>query len=84
MPLSHFVTSYPSPSPYPQVHSLVGLCLYLNLLTESMKKKKISAINHTILMQLLLFYMFPLNNFPVSILLISNICHAIWNLIFVT
>ena len=28
MPLSHFVTAYPSPSPYPQVHSLVGLCLY--------------------------------------------------------
>ena len=28
MPLSHFVTSYPSPSPYPQVHSLVALCLY--------------------------------------------------------
>ena len=28
MPLSHFVTAYPSPSPYAQVHSLVGLCLY--------------------------------------------------------
>ena len=28
MPLSHFVTAYPSPSPYSQVHSLVGLCLY--------------------------------------------------------
>ena len=28
MPLSHFVPAYPSPSPYPQVHSLVGLCLY--------------------------------------------------------
>ena len=28
MPLAHFVTAYPSPSPYPQVHSLVGLCLY--------------------------------------------------------
>ena len=27
MPLSHFVTAYPSPSPCPQVHSLVGLCL---------------------------------------------------------
>ena len=25
---SHFVTAYPSPSPYPQVQSLVGLCLY--------------------------------------------------------
>ena len=31
MPLSHFVTSHPSPSPYPQVHSLVGLCLYSRL-----------------------------------------------------
>ena len=31
MPLSHFVTAYPSPSPYPQVHSLVGLCLYLRI-----------------------------------------------------
>ena len=28
MTLSHPVTSYPSPSPCPQVHSLVGLCLY--------------------------------------------------------
>ena len=28
MPLSHFVPAYPSPSPYPQVHSLVGLHLY--------------------------------------------------------
>ena len=25
MPLSHFVSVYPPPSPYPQVHSLVGL-----------------------------------------------------------
>ena len=31
MPLSHFVTAYPTPSPYPQVHSLVGLCLYSRL-----------------------------------------------------
>ena len=31
MPLSHFAPSYPSPSPYPQVHSLVGLCLYSRL-----------------------------------------------------
>ena len=31
MPLSHFVTAYPSPSPYPQVHSLLGLCLYSHL-----------------------------------------------------
>ena len=31
MPLSHFVTAYPSPSPYAQVHSLVGLCLYSRL-----------------------------------------------------
>ena len=31
MPLSHFVTAYPSPSPYSQVHSLVGLCLYSRL-----------------------------------------------------
>ena len=29
--LSHPVTSHPSPSPYPQVHSLVGLCLYSHL-----------------------------------------------------
>ena len=28
MPLSHFVPAYPSPSPCPQVHSPVGLCLY--------------------------------------------------------
>ena len=28
MPLSHFVPAYPSPTPCPQVHSLVGLCLY--------------------------------------------------------
>ena len=28
MPLFHFVPAYPSPSPCPQVHSLVGLCLY--------------------------------------------------------
>ena len=34
MPLSLFVTSYPSPSPYPQVHSLVGLCLYSGLATR--------------------------------------------------
>ena len=33
MPLSHPVTSYPSPSPYPQVHSLVDLCLYSHLAT---------------------------------------------------
>ena len=31
---SHFVTAYPSPSPYPQVHSLVGLCLYSCLATR--------------------------------------------------
>ena len=31
MPLSHFVPAYPSPSLYPQVHSLVGLCLYSRL-----------------------------------------------------
>ena len=33
MPLSHFVPAYPSPSPslYPQVHSLVGLRLYSHL-----------------------------------------------------
>ena len=31
MPLSLFVTSYPPPSPYPQVHSLVGLRLYSHL-----------------------------------------------------
>ena len=31
MPLSHFVPSYLSPSPYPQVHSLVGLHLYSRL-----------------------------------------------------
>ena len=30
-PLSHFVTAYPPPSPYPQVHYLVGLCLYSRL-----------------------------------------------------
>ena len=28
MALSHFVAAYPSPSPCPQVHSLVGLHLY--------------------------------------------------------
>ena len=28
MLLSHFIPAYPSPSPYPQVHSLVGLYLY--------------------------------------------------------
>ena len=28
MPLPHFVPASPSPSPYPQVHSLVGLHLY--------------------------------------------------------
>ena len=28
MPLSHFVPAYPSPSPCPQVHSVVGLHLY--------------------------------------------------------
>ena len=31
MPLSHFVPSYPSPSLYPQVHSLVDLRLYSRL-----------------------------------------------------
>ena len=31
MPLSHFVPAYLSPSPYPQVHSLVGLRLYSRL-----------------------------------------------------
>ena len=30
-PLSHFVPAYPSPSSYPQVHSLVGLHLYSRL-----------------------------------------------------
>ena len=34
MTLSHPVTSHPSPSPYPQVHSLVGLCLYSHLATR--------------------------------------------------
>ena len=29
--ISHFVRAYPSPFPYPQVHSLVGLCLYSHL-----------------------------------------------------
>ena len=28
MPLSYFILAYPSPSPCPQVHSLVGLRLY--------------------------------------------------------
>ena len=32
MTLSHPVTSHPSPSPYPQVHSLVGLCLATDIL----------------------------------------------------
>ena len=31
LPLSHFVPVYPSPSPYPQVHSLVGIHLYSRL-----------------------------------------------------
>ena len=31
MPFSHFVPAYPSPSLYPQVHSLVGLHLYSRL-----------------------------------------------------
>ena len=31
MSLSQFVTAYPSPSPYPQVHSLVGMHLYSRL-----------------------------------------------------
>ena len=31
MPLSHFIPAYISPSPYPQVHSLVCLCLYSRL-----------------------------------------------------
>ena len=31
IPLSHFVPAYPSPSPNPQIHSLVGLCLYSHL-----------------------------------------------------
>ena len=31
MPLSHFVPAYPSPSPYPQVHSQIGLRLYSRL-----------------------------------------------------
>ena len=35
MPLSHFVPAYPCPSPYPQVHSLVGLCLYSCLAPRS-------------------------------------------------
>ena len=34
MPLSHPVTSHLSPSPYPQVPSLVGLCLYSRLATR--------------------------------------------------
>ena len=34
MTLSHPVTSHPSPSPYHQVHSLVGLCLYARLPTR--------------------------------------------------
>ena len=34
MLLSHFVTAYPSPSPYPQVHSLVGLCRSFPLQTS--------------------------------------------------
>ena len=31
LPLSHFVPAYPSPSPYPQVHPLLGLHLYSRL-----------------------------------------------------
>ena len=31
MPLFHFVPACPSPSPHPQVHSLVGLRLYSHL-----------------------------------------------------
>ena len=31
MPPSHFVPAYPSHTPYPQVHSLVGLHLYSHL-----------------------------------------------------
>ena len=34
MTLSYPVISHPSPSPYPQVHSLVGLCLYSRLATR--------------------------------------------------
>ena len=34
MPLFHFVPTYPSPSPYPQVHSLVSLPLYSRLATK--------------------------------------------------
>ena len=34
MPVSHFVTAYLSASPYLQVHSLVGLCLYSHLTTR--------------------------------------------------
>ena len=34
MTLSYPVTSHPPPSPYPQAHSLVGLCLYSCLATR--------------------------------------------------
>ena len=47
MPLSHFVTSYPSPSPYPQVHSLVGLCLYSRLATRFKKSLSIYVADVT-------------------------------------
>ena len=43
MPLSHFVTSYPSPSPYLQVHSLVGLCLYSRLFNLVLSKGSLGS-----------------------------------------
>ena len=41
MPLSHFVPAYPSPSPYPQVHSLVGRAVWF--LNKSSESKEINV-----------------------------------------
>ena len=59
MSLSHFFQAYPSPSPYPQVHSLVGLCLYSHLAPRFFMTFFLDSIymcQHTVFVFLFLTY----------------------------
>ena len=61
MSLSHFVPAYPSPSPCPQVHSLVGLHLYSRpaprfFMTICFSFDSIYMYQHTVFVFLFLTY----------------------------
>ena len=72
MPPSHFVPAYPSPTPYPQVHSLVGLCLYSRLAPRFFW-------NFRFYFFIFLFFRFHIYVLPYGISFsLSDLPHSVW------